>query len=102
MSYGRDASGLQKVGSFRQMGGAIAQKPKKTGGGGGGGGGGFLRWHDKYAPSMLRPDTIRILRGEYAIQYIPMDDEGNALHFETDGRPQVWDIVQPFIKVREH
>jgi hypothetical protein len=101
MSYGRDPSMLRKVGGFRQMGGVSMQKPK-TKNAGGGGGGGALRWHDKYAPSMIRPDTVRLLRNEHLFQYVPMDEEDNPLHFDPDGRPQVWESVESFVKFVEH
>lgn len=101
MSYGRDTSMLPRAGSFRQMGTAAKQKPK-TKGSGGGGGGGFLRWRDVYKPSMLGADVIRLLRGDYVNYYVPMDEEGNVLHFEADGSPQVFQSTEQFIRFTEH
>lgn len=100
MSYGRDTSQLPRAGSFRQMGGATTQKPKTKGTGTGGGG--FLRWRDVYRPSMIKPDVVRLLRGQYMNLFVPLDEEGNVTHQNADGSPQVFQSTDAFYKYTEH
>ncbi len=71
MSYGRDPKTLGAVGSYRQAASKVMKRPKS----GSKGGGGFL-FRDTYKPSLISPDMIRLVPGNYSIEVA--DDNHNV------------------------
>ncbi len=89
MSFGKDPSMLKSVGSFRQQSERLTKRPQRSGGGGNAG----ARYRDRYRPSELAPDTVRLVPGNYKVEIVEEDGRGGY---------QVVAIEMPNFKVREH
>ena len=86
-AYGKDASILRNVGSFRQLSGQFsggrANKSSK---------GGAPYFIDQYKPPVNDSDTIALVAGQY--EHLVVDDSGD--------KPVAVPVVLPFVQFREH
>lgn len=69
MAFGKDPSLIKHVGSFRES-AHVSQsvRPKRTGGG-------AMRWRDRFQPSIVEPDKVRFIPGNYP--YERVDENGH-------------------------